>query len=138
MTTLVLYALLTGSIAYVVGWSSLMAAPRDALEERWPALGRYLVCPFCTGFLYGLGLALVLGRWQDLPYLGLAGDAWVTPLVVAVCSILTTPITVYLAMGMHVVFNRQMQAAYAAEDYDRVAAGEPPPEGRQPPPLRAV
>lgn len=93
MLSAILYALLTGSLFYL-GSRAVITMP---LWRRYPpALARFMDCPACTGFWYGLLVSLTLGGYFDLNYLGLHGRSFVTPLVVALCSITTTPIAAAL------------------------------------------
>lgn len=88
MELLVVYSLLTsaafylGSRALITGW----------LWSRYPRrLATFMDCAACTGFWYG-ALANVLMR-DDTWWL----SQWWSPILVGLCSIVTTPIVAGLA-----------------------------------------
>lgn len=89
MMTLLLYTLLSsaffylGSRALVTRW----------LWSRYPAsFAIFADCAACTGFWFGLILALTLGRHQNLSVFELSADAWLTPPIVGLCMLVLTPI----------------------------------------------
>lgn len=85
----VLYALLTGCFYYL----GARAKITQWLWSRYPKwLDNFMMCSACSGFWYGLGVGFGLGWWRELPFLGLPGRLWVTPIVIALCSIVWTPI----------------------------------------------
>lgn len=89
MATLILYALLT-TAAYYLAFRAMITR---FLWERYPPwLSYYLGCPSCSGFLYGGLVALAIGWTQELPFLGLEGRFWATPVVVGMGSMVWTPI----------------------------------------------
>lgn len=89
MTTVLLYALLTTSLYYL----GVRAKITRWLWSRYPKwLDNFMMCAACSGFWYGLAVGFVGGWDYDLPFLGLAGRSWITPFVVAFCSIVWTPI----------------------------------------------
>jgi hypothetical protein len=89
LVTPLLYCLLTTAAYY------LMAR---ALVTQWlwsrypPALDRFFWCAACSGFWYGLAVAFAIGWWRDLPFLGLPGRFWLTPIAVGLGSIVWTPL----------------------------------------------
>lgn len=89
MLTLLLYALLTTALFYLFS-RAMISKP---LWSRYPSwLDYYTSCSACSGFLYGVVVASAIGWTQDLPFLGLPGRFWVTPIVVGLCAIVWTPI----------------------------------------------
>lgn len=89
MSTLVLYALLSASLYYLGSRAMITARVWSSYP---PAVARFMDCAACTGFWYGLGLALTVGRLRELDFVGLDSQDWLTPIVVAYVSIITTPI----------------------------------------------
>jgi len=72
-----------GSRAVITSW----------LWSRYPSsVAHFMDCSACSGFWYGLAVALVIGRGLQLSYLGLDPFAWSTPLLVGACSIAMNPI----------------------------------------------
>lgn len=89
MNTLIIYVLLTTAIYYLMS----RALITKFLWSRYPnILDQYFLCAACSGFLYGGAVALAIGWTQDLPFLGLPGQFWVTPIIVGLCSMVWTPI----------------------------------------------
>ena len=89
MTTLALYALLSTALYYLFSRAMIT----KSLWSRYPAwLDYYTSCAACSGFLYGGTVALAIGWTQDLPFLGLSGQFWATPIVVGFGSLVWTPI----------------------------------------------
>jgi hypothetical protein len=89
VTTIVLYALMTTALWYLLSRAMIT----KSLWSRYPAwLDYYTSCAACSGFLYGGAVALVIGWTQDLPFLGLPGRFWPTPIVVGLGSLVWTPI----------------------------------------------
>jgi hypothetical protein len=87
--TILLYPLLTVAVYYLLS----RAVITRWLWSRYPGwLDRYTLCAACSGFAYGVAVALAIGWTQDLPFLGLSGRFWVTPVVVGLGSIVWTPI----------------------------------------------
>lgn len=83
-------------IVYVFMCSALFYLGSRAVITRWlwsrypPKLASFMDCAACTGFWYGLILALTIGRWEHISYLG-HYDGW-TPLLIALSAIVWTPI----------------------------------------------
>ncbi len=89
MATLLLYVLLSSAFFYL-GSRALITR---WLWSRYPAgLVGFMDCAACTGFWYGFLSALTLGRSQNLALFDLAADAWVTPPIVGLCTLVLTPI----------------------------------------------
>jgi len=89
MMTLLLYTLLSSALFYL-GSRALVTR---WLWSRYPAwLVGFMDCAACTGFWYGFFAALTLGRHEGLAVLGLAADAWLTPPIVGLCTLVLTPI----------------------------------------------
>lgn len=89
MATLALYALLTTAVYYLLAKAMITRW----LWSKYPVwLDYYTSCAACSGFLYGVLVALVLGWPLDLPFLGLDGRAWWTPMLVGLGSMVWTPI----------------------------------------------
>lgn len=90
--TLILYPILCA-----VGWYlASRARITHALWSRYPLwLDHYLACSACFGFVLGVACGL-LGWWQRWPFLHLAADWPLTPLVTGLCGIWWTPIAARL------------------------------------------
>lgn len=89
MTTFLLYSLLTGAFYYLLSRAMITRF----LWSRYPAwLDYYTLCAACSGFLYGVVVALAIGWYRDMPFLDLPGRWWGTPIVVGLCSIVWTPV----------------------------------------------
>lgn len=104
MTTIILYPLLCCAFYYL----GAQATITEFLWSRYPArLDAFMSCPACTGFWYG-GACAGLGWWQGWAFLGLEGRHWLTPVLVAFCSIVWTP----LVSALH---TRAMTSGYPVE-----------------------
>lgn len=87
--TFILFSILASSFFYlgaratITGW----------LWSRYPPpLARFADCSACSGFWYGVLLAVTIGRRYGLSYLGLDPfDLW-TPILVGFGTLTTTPI----------------------------------------------
>jgi hypothetical protein len=89
VTTLALYALLTTAAYYLLAKAMITRW----LWSKYPAwLDYYTSCAACSGFLYGVVVALVLGWPLKLTFLGLDGRAWFAPVLVGLGSMVWTPI----------------------------------------------
>lgn len=89
MQALILYPLLSTAL-YYLGSRALIT---EAIWRRYPPeLARFADCAACTGFWWGLILALTLGQHEHMDFLSLSHDDLVTPIVVAFCSLVWTPI----------------------------------------------
>ena len=89
MQTVLLYCTLTTAMYYLLS-RAMITKP---LWSRYPSwLDRYTLCAACSGFAYGVAVALAIGWTQDMPFLGLSGRFWVTPIAVGLGSIVWTPI----------------------------------------------
>jgi len=89
MTVAILYVTLSAAAYYLVS----RAKVTEPLWRRYPKPVEYwTLCAACSGFWYGAAAAVLLGRPLDLAFLGLAGGAWYTPLVVGLASMVWTPI----------------------------------------------
>jgi hypothetical protein len=126
MTALVLYPLLTAAIFYLLARAMITSW----LWSRYPPrLDAFLSCAACAGTWYGAGVALAVGYPLDLPFLGLDGRAWYTPVFVAGCSMIWTPMIAVLhhlateALGMPAP-----AGAAATEDTDPRTLSFMPPE----------
>lgn len=83
-----LYALL-GAAAYYLGSRATIT---HWLWSRYPErLDRFMLCAACSGFWYGVGAAMGIGWYLDVPFLVLPGRFWLTPCVVGLCSLVFTP-----------------------------------------------
>jgi hypothetical protein len=89
MTTLLLYAITTTALYYLFA-RAMITKPLWSRYPRW--LDYYTMCAACSGFLYGVVVALAIGWTQDLPFLGLDGRFWATPVLVGLGSLVWTPI----------------------------------------------
>jgi hypothetical protein len=89
MYTPLLFSLLSASLFYL-GSRALITRRLWSLYP--PRLAAFMDCSACTGFWWGLVIAVTVGRSYDLAYIGLSGLSWLTPVVVGLCSIVLTPI----------------------------------------------
>lgn len=88
MSGLLLYPLLTAACYYLLAQATLTSF----IWSRYPTrLDSFMSCPACTGFWYGLGCGL-LGWWQDIAFLGLPTNHWLTVLLIGLSSIVWTPL----------------------------------------------
>jgi hypothetical protein len=88
VTTLVIYPLLCVAAFYLLAQARIT----EPIWSRYPdRLDAFMQCSACTGFWYGLGCG-ALGWAQDWNFLLLDGRDWLTPLIVAFCGIVWTPI----------------------------------------------
>ena len=88
MTGITIYPLLTTAAFYLLAQAHLTSF----LWSRYPpTLDKFMGCPACTGFWYGLGCG-ALGRWLDIAFLGLDTQHWLTPVLIGLCSIIWTPL----------------------------------------------
>lgn len=93
MTAIVLYPLLTASLYYLL----VRAEITRPLWRHYPArVDRFMACAACSGFWYGLAVAAVLGRHLHLPFGQLDAMSPLTPIVVAFCSVIWTPVIAWL------------------------------------------
>jgi len=89
MSSIVLYPLLSTALFYL----GSRAMITQWLWSRYPPrLARFADCSACTGFWWGLILALVLGRHEHLNLLELDAEDFWTPIVAGLCSMVWTPI----------------------------------------------
>ena len=64
----------------------------EFLWKRYPAwLDKFMLCAACVGFWFGAAAALAIGWYLDVPFLVLPGRLWLTPVVVALSSLVWTP-----------------------------------------------
>jgi len=89
ITTIVVYPLLCAALYYLGAWATITAP----IHTRFPGwLRSFVECAACSGFWYGGLAAILIGRLLGLPFIGLDGVHWATPVIVGVCSIFWTPI----------------------------------------------
>lgn len=87
--TPVLYSLLTVAAYYLFSRAMITSF----LWKRYPSwLNYYTWCAACSGTLYGVVAALAVGWTRDLPFFGLPGRFWPTPVLVGLSSMIWTPI----------------------------------------------
>ncbi len=91
MTSLALYVLLVAALFYALGFAKIT----DPMRSRMPIpVQRWLWCPYCAGFWYGVVLGATLGRYQEISFLGLPALWWGTPVVVgSVTMVLNAVVT---------------------------------------------
>jgi len=87
--TPVLYGLIASALYYLGSRAKITSF---LWSHYPPRFDRFMMCAACTGFWLGLGEAFAIGWWLDLPYLGLPGRLWLTPIVVAITAVVTTPV----------------------------------------------
>lgn len=88
MTAALLYVTISTALYYLASRAKLT----HALWSRYPKwLEYWVLCAACLGFWLGVVLG-ALGRVLELDFLSLAGDAWYTPVVVGLCTMVWTPI----------------------------------------------
>src|SRR5512147_2730950 len=92
MTAFLLYPLLTAALFYLGSRATITAF----LWRRYPPmLAALMDCAACSGTWYGFLVAATLGRWAGLDFLTLPATAYYTPIVVALCAMVTTPIVAH-------------------------------------------
>ena len=89
MYTVILFSLLSAALFYL--------GSRARITERlWskypPALARFMDCAACTGFWWGILLAIAFGAAEPTSYFGLDVSKPITWPLVGLCSIVLTPI----------------------------------------------
>lgn len=89
MYTPLLYALLSTAFYYL---GSRAEITRFVWSRYPPSLASFMDCPACTGFWWGFIIASGVGRDLKLTYMGLDPDSLLTWFIVALCSIVLTPI----------------------------------------------
>ncbi|UCC74962.1 MAG: hypothetical protein JSV86_10550 [Gemmatimonadota bacterium] len=88
MTAAIIYPLLCVTAWYL----GSQAKVTHGLWGRYPpGFDSFMQCSACTGFWYGLGCG-ALGWWQNWAFLSLDGRHWLTPVIVALCAIVWTPL----------------------------------------------
>lgn len=88
MNTLILYPLLTTCLYYLGSRAKITAF----LWKQYPkGFDEFMLCAACAGLWYGI-LVGIWGAAQDLPFLGMTGKYWFTPILVGACSSVWTPI----------------------------------------------
>lgn len=89
MLAVMLYALLTAAAFYL----GSRAAITEPIYSRYPRkIAIWADCAACSGFWYGVVVAIVL----KFPVFGLDGGHWLTPIVVGLCSMVWTPMVAAL------------------------------------------
>lgn len=84
-----LYVTLSTALYYLVS----RAKVTEFAWSRYPSwLEYWTTCAACSGFWYGIGIAVLLGRTQELWLFGLDPLAWYTPLVAGATTMVWTPI----------------------------------------------
>jgi hypothetical protein len=84
---------LYGLIASALYYLGSRAKITEFLWSRYPpAFDKFMMCAACTGFWLGLGLAFLIGWWHEIPFLLLPGRFWLTPIIVAITSVVLTPL----------------------------------------------
>ena len=87
MYTFILFSLISAALFYL-GARALITS---WLWSRYPAkLTTFMDCAACTGFWWGVGLALV--HPFGMSYLGADLHRWWAPVFVGLCSLVMTPI----------------------------------------------
>ncbi len=88
MQTAIIYPILCAAGYYLASQARIT----QALWSRYPPwIDSYLSCAACFGFALGVACG-ALGWWQHWNFLLLDGRDWLTPVIVALCSIVWTPI----------------------------------------------
>lgn len=96
MNALLLYSILSAALFYL-GSRALITR---TLWSRYPApLAHFMDCSACSGFWYGVALAITIGRHYGLDFLGLDPYDVFTPIVVGLGCLTLTPIVAGLAQA---------------------------------------
>jgi sterol desaturase/sphingolipid hydroxylase (fatty acid hydroxylase superfamily) len=95
VTALLLYPLLTTAMYYLLARAEIT---RFLWSRYSPRVDRFMACAACTGFWYGLAVA-IWGRYAELTFMALSGDAYYTPLVIGLCSMIWTPVVAWLHLA---------------------------------------
>lgn len=118
MTALVLYPLLCAALYYLAAHALITRW----LWSRYPDwLDGFLSCAACSGFWYGAALAAFVGRPLGLDLLGLSAAHWATIPLVALASVVWTPLVAWALL-------RALGSSLAEEP--RVWSDAPPPAQR--------
>lgn len=112
MDTILIYALITSAAFYLGSRATITTW----LWSRYPPrLASFMDCAACSGFWYGL----LLGNVAHLLHFGAVGllrdSEWYSPFVVALCSMVWTPI---IAGYMQLGFANLGSAIEVVEDND--------------------
>ena len=92
MTTLVIYPLLTTALYYLLARARIS----EFLWGRYPpSVDRFMSCASCTGFWYGIAVAIAGGTYQ-LPFMELGPREPHTIIVVGLCAMIWTPVVSWL------------------------------------------
>lgn len=87
MTALIVYPLFTTCLYYLGAWAKITAFA----HSRYPKwLKGYMNCAACVGTAYGAVVALFGQHVLKWPFITLT--AWYTPVIVAGCAMVWTPI----------------------------------------------
>ena len=97
--------------AYYLGSRAMITRPIWSLYP--PRLAAFMDCPSCSGFWYGLIVGAIGCGGLGLPFLGLDTLQLYTPLAVALCSMVWTPV---LAAIQHTAFERLGSAVMGPDD----------------------
>lgn len=94
--TFILFSILACSMYYL----GSRATVTSWLWSRYPAsFARFMDCPACSGFWYGVWLSVTIGRLCGLSYLGLDPYSPLTPFLVGLCTLTTTPIVAAIMLA---------------------------------------
>ncbi len=89
MMALVLYALISTALWYL----GSRAMVTHAIWSRYSSnVAKFMDCPACSGFWYGLFLASTIGRQQNIAFMGIDALEPTTPFLVGVCMITVVPV----------------------------------------------
>lgn len=89
MTIAILYTTISTALYYLASRAKIT----HGIWSRYPKwLDYWMLCSACFGFPVGVALAVGLGRPLGLDFLGLAANAWYTPVVAGLASMVWTPI----------------------------------------------
>mgnify|MGYP001577680378 CR=1 FL=1 len=101
--TALLYPMVTVALWYL-GSQAVITRP---LWSRYPqSVDAFMSCSACSGVWLG-GLVGGLGAWQRWPFLGLPGREPLTVALVAVCSLVWTPLLAALLVRALVSLERR-------------------------------
>lgn len=94
MITIGLYAVLAAACFYLGSRAKIT----EAIWSLYPtSVARFMDCPACTGFWWGVIWAATLGRWHDLDAGLLKADESATPILVGLIMVVLVPIVT----GLH-------------------------------------
>jgi len=102
MNALILYALLTPALYYLLAKAAITEWLWGWYECRWPRFGAFMTCPACSGTWYGAAVGAFGYFVLDLPFLGVE-SAWSVILVAGGAMVWTPIVAAWHARAMRYI-----------------------------------